>query len=92
MHRIRRSHNIGPSAMAAHAGIDADTPVPCAWSPGTEEQKTFPNVEMRGISPVDPSPEVQTLARKLSARQVQMIAIGGLPWTVMHKIYKLTFM
>jgi amino acid permease len=62
--------------MASH--INQDHEVSAArWNDSEQGKKDFAEVDMRGVSPSEHNVATETLARKLSARQVQMIAIGG---------------
>lgn len=47
------------------------------WDDSEQGKKELTEVDMRGVSPSEHGVATETLARKLSARQVQMIAIGG---------------
>lgn len=47
------------------------------WDDSEQGKKELAEVDMRGVSPSEHNIVSETLARKLSARQVQMIAIGG---------------
>ena len=47
------------------------------WDDSEQGKKELTEVDMRGVSPSEHGVVTETLARKLSARQVQMIAIGG---------------
>jgi amino acid permease len=47
------------------------------WDDSEQGKKELAEVDMRGVSPSEHNIASETLARKLSARQVQMIAIGG---------------
>jgi len=65
-------------AIPANGGQNAS--VPERWNENEHGEKTFADVDLRGVSSSDPPAVTETLARKLSARQVQMIAIGGQLW------------
>jgi AAT family amino acid transporter len=62
--------------MAAHANGDQNPSVPGRWNDNEHGEKTFADVDLRGVSP-GPNAFTENLARKLSSRQVSMIAIGG---------------
>ena len=47
------------------------------WNDNEQGKKDLAEVDLRGVSPSEHHVATETLARKLSARQVQMIAIGG---------------
>ena len=47
------------------------------WDDTEQGKKELAEVDFRGVSPSEHNVATETLARKLSARQVQMIAIGG---------------
>jgi amino acid permease len=47
------------------------------WNDDEQGKKELAEVDLRGITPSEHNAVTETLARKLSARQVQMIAIGG---------------
>jgi amino acid permease len=47
------------------------------WNDDEQGKKELAEVDLRGITPSERNAVTETLARKLSARQVQMIAIGG---------------
>jgi amino acid permease len=63
--------------MAAHANGDQNASNAGRWNDNENGEKNFADVDLRGVSSADPPAVTETLARKLSARQVQMIAIGG---------------
>lgn len=58
-------------AVSSHA-----EPAVEKWSDAEQGGKGFADVGTRDVPPSEQHPG-ETLARKLSARQVQMIAIGG---------------
>lgn len=60
--------------MASHINQDHQAH---AWSDNEQGRKELAEVDQRGVSPSEHHVASDTLARKLSARQVQMIAIGG---------------
>jgi AAT family amino acid transporter len=61
--------------MAVHANGDQNASVSGRWN--DNEHKSLADVDLRGVSSSDPPAITETLARKLSSRQVSMIAIGG---------------
>ena len=61
--------------MAVHANGDQNASVSGRWNDNEHGEKSLADVDLRGVSPGPPA-VTETLARKLSARQVQMIAIG----------------
>jgi len=63
--------------MAIPANGDQNASMPERWNDNEHGEKTFADVDLRGVSSPDQPVVTETLARKLSARQVQMIAIGG---------------
>jgi AAT family amino acid transporter len=62
--------------MAVHANGDQNASVSGRWNDNEHGEKTFADVDLRGVSP-GPNAFTENLARKLSSRQVSMIAIGG---------------
>jgi amino acid permease len=62
--------------MASHSNQDHEVSA-ARWNDSEQGKKDFAEVDMRGVSPSEHHVATETLARKLSARQVQMIAIGG---------------
>jgi amino acid permease len=66
------------SAMSSHINQDHEAPVSGRWTDNQEGRKELAEVDFRGVSPSEHHVATETLARKLSARQVQMIAIGGM--------------
>lgn len=65
------------ATMAANANGDQDASVAGRWNDNEHGEKNFADVDLRGVSSSDPPAITETLARKLSGRQVQMIAIAG---------------
>jgi hypothetical protein len=65
-------------AMSSHINQDHEAPVSGRWTDNQEGRKELAEVDFRGVSPSEHHVATETLARKLSARQVQMIAIGGM--------------
>jgi amino acid permease len=64
-------------AMSSHINQDHEAPSSGRWTDNEEGRKELAEVDFRGVSPSEHHVATETLARKLSARQVQMIAIGG---------------
>ena len=62
--------------MASHSNQDYEVSA-ARWNDSEQGNKELAEVDMRGVSPSEHNVATETLARKLSARQVQMIAIGG---------------
>jgi amino acid permease len=62
--------------MAAHANGDQHASNAGRWNDNENGEKYFADVDLRGVSSSDPPAVTETLARKLSNRQVSMIAIG----------------
>ena len=62
--------------MASHNNQDYGVSA-AKWDDSEQGTKELAEVDMRGVSPSEHGVATETLARKLSARQVQMIAIGG---------------
>jgi amino acid permease len=65
-----------PSTMASSSNQDYGVAA-ARWDDSEQGKKELAEVDMRGVSPSEHNIVSETLARKLSARQVQMIAIGG---------------
>jgi AAT family amino acid transporter len=64
--------------MAARANGDQHASNAGRWNSDNENgEKNFADVDLRGVSSPDPPTITETLARKLSSRQVSMVAIGG---------------
>ena len=63
--------------MAVHANGDQNASVSGRWNDNEHGEKSLADVDLRGVSSSDPPAITETLARKLSSRQVSMIAIGG---------------
>jgi amino acid permease len=64
--------------MSSHINQDHEAPpVSGRLNDNEEGRKELAEVDFRGVSPSEHHVATETLARKLSARQVQMIAIGG---------------
>lgn len=65
--------------MATHDGLGPDPAIsPKVYNDDHAlDEKTFTDVGTRDVSPFDNGGPQERLARNLSARQVQMIAIGG---------------
>jgi amino acid permease len=63
--------------MASHDKQDHEAPVTGRWIDNEEGRKELAEIGLRGVSSSEHHVATETLARKLSARQVQMIAIGG---------------
>jgi hypothetical protein len=76
-------------AMSSHINQDHEAPSDGRWTDNEEGRKELAEVDFRGVSPSEHHVATETLARKLSARQVQMIAIGG---TYSIAISKLTYL
>ena len=62
--------------MASHSNQDYGVSS-ARWHDTEQGKKELADVDLRGVSPSEHDIATETLARKLSARQVQMIAIGG---------------
>jgi amino acid permease len=62
--------------MASHNNRDYEMSA-ARWNDDEQGKKELAEVDLRGITPSERNAVTETLARKLSARQVQMIAIGG---------------
>jgi amino acid permease len=63
--------------MASHTNQDYEMSA-ARWNDNEQGKKELAEVDLRGVSPSEHNNvATETLARKLSARQVQMIAIGG---------------
>ena len=62
--------------MASHSNQDHEVSA-ARWNDSEQGKKELAEVDLRGVSPSEHNVMTETLARKLSARQVQMIAIGG---------------
>lgn len=65
--------------MTSFQNAPHDAATDNGWVDTENGEKEFAEIGTRGVSPADLQPG-ETLARKLSARQVQMIAIGGEYW------------
>jgi len=63
--------------MAAYANGDQNASNAGRWNDNENGEKNFADVDLRGVSSSGPPVVTETLARKLSSRQVSMIAIGG---------------
>lgn len=59
------------AANTTHGATDAER-----WNDNEQGQKEFAEVGMRGVSSSENHVAADNLARKLSARQVQMIAVS----------------
>lgn len=62
--------------MASHGNQDYGVST-ARWNDSEQGKTEFAEVDMRGVPSSEHNVASETLARKLSARQVQMIAIGG---------------
>lgn len=70
-----RIANVCFATMASHSNQDHE--MAPQWNDSEQGKKELADVDLRGVSPSEHNVATETLARKLSARQVQMIAIGG---------------
>jgi amino acid permease len=77
--RQRRQHSKQSqfANMAAHASGDQNASDAGRWNDNENGEKNFADVDLRGVSSPETPAVTETLARKLSSRQVSMIAIGG---------------